>query len=85
MFRAARSIVAQAEFKKTLDFHLGLAKSAAHPRNPASPVGIDVEPFYLDADEIDPQNGQTSLFDFKFDVSYGDPQQVRVLAARSVG
>ena len=75
----------QAEFKKTLPFHLGLAKSATHPRNPASPVGIDVEPFYLDADAIDPQNGQTSLFDFKFDVSYGDPQEVRVLAERSLG
>ena len=75
----------QAEFEKTLDFHLGLARSAAHPANPDSPVGIDVEPFYLDADEIDPQNGQTSLFDFKFNVSYGDPQEVRVLAARSLG
>ena len=49
----------QAEFEKTLDFHLGLARSAAHPANPASPVGIDVEPFYLDPDDIDPQNGQT--------------------------
>jgi hypothetical protein len=73
------------EFEKTLDFHLGLAKSAAHPANPSSPVGIDVEPFYLDADDIDPQNGQTSQFDFKFGVSYGDPQEVRVLAKRSLG
>ena len=48
-------------------------------------MGIDVEPFYLDADDIDPQNGQTSLFDFKFGVSYGDPQEVRVLAKRSLG
>ena len=75
----------QAEFEKTLAFHLGLARSAAHPANPDSPVGIDVEPFYLDPDDIDPQNGQTSLFDFKFDVSYGDPQEVRVLAKRSLG
>jgi hypothetical protein len=75
----------QAEFEKTLAFHLGLAKSAAHPANPASPVGIGVEPFYLDADDIDPQNGQTSLFDFKFALSYGDPQEVRVLALRSLG
>jgi Zinc carboxypeptidase len=75
----------QAEFQKTLAFHLGLARSAAHPANPASPVGIDVEPFYLDQDEIDPQNGQQSLFDFKFDVSYGNPQEVRVLAKRSLG
>jgi hypothetical protein len=75
----------QAEFRKTLDFHLGLAKSAAHPADPDSPVGIEVEPFYLDPDDIDPQNGQTSLFDFKFGKSYGDPQEVRVLAARNLG
>jgi Zinc carboxypeptidase len=75
----------QAEFVKTLDFHLGLARSARDPADPQSPVGIGVEPFYLDADDIDPQNGQTSLFDFKFGVSYGDPQEVRVLAKRSLG
>ncbi len=75
----------QAEFEKTLDFDLGLARSAARPANPVSPTGIEVEPFYLDADDIDPQNGQTSLFDFKFGVSYGDPQEVRVLAKRSLG
>jgi hypothetical protein len=75
----------QAEFERTLAFHLGLARSAAHPANPDSPVGIDVKPFYLDADEIDPQNGQTSLFDFKFRFSYGDPQEVRVLAKRGLG
>ena len=75
----------QAEFEKTLPFHLGLAKSASHPATPDSPVGIGVEPFYLDADDIDPQNGQTSMFDFKFGVSYGDPQEVRVLAKRSLG
>jgi Zinc carboxypeptidase len=75
----------QAEFERTLAFHLGLARSAGNPANPDSPVGIGVKPFYLDADEIDPQNGQTSLFDFKFEVSYGDPQEVRVLAKRSLG
>ena len=75
----------QAEFEKTLPFHLSLAKSASHPATPDSSVGIGVEPFYLDADDIDPQNGQTSMFDFKFGVSYGDPQEVRVLAKRSLG
>jgi Zinc carboxypeptidase/Immune inhibitor A-like, MAM domain len=76
----------QAEFEKTLPFHLDLAKSAADdPANPVSPVAISVKPFYLDADEIDPQNGQTSLFDFKFNVSYGNPQEVRVLASRGLG
>ena len=75
----------QAEFERLLPFHMGLARSARDPEDPESPVGIDVEPFYLDADDIDPQNGQTSLFDFKFSVSYGDPQEVRVLASRDVG
>jgi hypothetical protein len=75
----------QAEFEKTLPFHLGLARSASHPATPDSPVGIGVEPFYLDADDIDPQNGQQSLFDFRFGVSYGDPQEARVLAKRSLG
>jgi hypothetical protein len=75
----------QAEFEKTLPFHLGLARSAAHPATPSSPVGIDIEPFYLDQDDIDPQNGQQSLFDFTFTESYGDPQEVRVLAKRSLG
>jgi Zinc carboxypeptidase/Immune inhibitor A-like, MAM domain len=75
----------QAEFEKTLPFHLSLARSAAHPANPDSSTGIEVEPFYLDQDDIDPQNGQQSLFDFRFNVSYGDPQEVRVLAKRSLG
>ena len=64
---------------------MGLARSARRPASPASPVGIDVKPFYLDQDDIDPQNGQQSLFDFKFAVSYGNPQPVRVLAKRSLG
>jgi Zinc carboxypeptidase/Immune inhibitor A peptidase M6 len=75
----------QAEYERLLPFHLGLARSARDPEDPESPVGIDVEPFYLDADDIDPQNGQTSLFDFKFNKSYGDPQEVRVLAKRDLG
>ena len=75
----------QAEFERTLNFDLSLARSAAHPANPDSSTGIDVEPFYLDQDDIDPQNGQQSLFDFKFNVSYGDPQEVRVLAKKSLG
>jgi hypothetical protein len=74
----------QAEFERLLPFHLGLARSAVDPANPVSPTGIEVEPFYLDQDEIDPQNGQQSLFDFKFAVSYGSPQEVRVLAKRSL-
>jgi murein tripeptide amidase MpaA len=75
----------QAEFERALDFHVGLAQSAADADDPVSPVGITVEPFYLTQDGLDPQNGAESLFDFTFDVSYGDPQEVRVLAKRSLG
>jgi hypothetical protein len=75
----------QAEFEKVLPFHLGLARSAANPTSPASPVGIGVEPFYLDQDDIDPQNGQNTQFDFRFSESYGNPQEVRVLARRNLG
>jgi hypothetical protein len=75
----------QAEFERLLAFHLGLARSAVDPDDPVSPVGISVKPFYLDQDEIDPQNGHQSLFDFTFTKSYGDPQEVRILAKRSLG
>ncbi|MGH2484273.1 MAG: M14 family zinc carboxypeptidase [Candidatus Limnocylindria bacterium] len=75
----------QLEFERALDFHLGLAQSAADADDPVSPVGITVEPFYLTQDGLDPQNGAESMFDFTFDVSYGDPQEVRVLAKRSLG
>ncbi len=75
----------EAEFQNVLPFQLALARSAIDPDDPVSSVGITVEPFYLDQDEIDPQNGAHSLFDFTFDVSYGDPQEVRVLAKRSLG
>lgn len=75
----------QAEFEKTLPYSLGLAKSATDPEDPQSPVGIGVAPFYLSQADIDPQNGPLSMFDFRFSESYGDPQEVRVLAKRSLG
>ena len=75
----------EAEFQNVLPFHLSLARSAIDPDDPVSSVGISVEPFYLDQDVIDPQNGSHSLFDFTFAKSYGDPQEVRVLAKRSLG
>ena len=75
----------QAEFANALPFHLALARSARHPATPDSPVGIQTQPFYLDQNELDPQNGHQSLFDFRFATSHGDPQEVRVLARRSLG
>ena len=75
----------QAEFEKTIPFHVALATSATHPSDPDSPVGTTVKPFYLDQTDVDPENAPLSMFDFKFAVSYGDPQDVRVLARRDLG
>ena len=75
----------QAEFEKTLPFNLALARSATRPADPVSPVGMSVRPFYLSQTEVDAENGALSMFDFTFTVSYGDPQEVRVLAKRSLG
>ena len=75
----------QAEFANTVDFSMGLARSAHDPDDPASPVGDETEPFYLDQAEVDDENSPLSMFDFTFDVSYGDPQEVRVLAKRDLG
>ncbi len=75
----------EAEFQKTLAFDLDIAKSAAHPANPSSHLGTTVQPFYLSQTEVDPENGTLAMFDFTFDKSYGDPQEVRILAKRSLG
>ncbi|HEY3015333.1 MAG TPA: M14 family metallopeptidase, partial [Nocardioides sp.] len=60
----------QAEFEKTLAFDLALARSATHPADPVSPVGITTKPFYLDQVELDPENRPLAMFDFTFSVSY---------------
>jgi Zinc carboxypeptidase/Immune inhibitor A-like, MAM domain len=75
----------QAEFVKTLPFDLSLATSATHVATPDSAVGATTKPFYLSQTEVDPENGALSMFDFRFDKSYGDPQDVRILALRSLG
>ncbi len=75
----------QAEFVKTLPFDLSLVRSATHVATPDSSVGATTKPFYLSQTEVDAENGALSMFDFRFDKSYGDPQDVRVLALRSLG
>ncbi|MEJ2852678.1 MULTISPECIES: M14 family metallopeptidase [unclassified Saccharothrix] len=75
----------EAEFQKTLPFSLSLARSATDPANPKSAAGLTTQPFYLDQADADAENGPLSMLDFTFDVSYGDPQEVRVLAKRSLG
>ena len=75
----------QAEFLKTLPFSLDVAKSAVNPANPVSHLGNTTKPFYLSQTEVDAENGGLSMFDFTFTKSYGDPQEVRVLARKSLG
>src|SRR5262249_11525440 len=75
----------QAEFEHNLPFALDVAKSAPDPGNPISHLGNTVKPFYLDTSSIDPEQTNNPMSDFRFSVSYGDPQTVRVLAKRSLG
>ena len=58
----------QAEFEKNLPFALSVAKSAKDPDDPVSVVGRTAEDFRIDS----------------FDVSYGDPQKVAVIAKRAL-
>ncbi|WP_166134344.1 M14 family metallopeptidase [Nocardioides ochotonae] len=58
----------QAEFEKNLPFALAVADSADDPDHPVSPVGRRAPDFEIDS----------------FEVSYGDPQTVAVLARREL-
>jgi hypothetical protein len=75
----------EAEFQKNLPFALDVAKSAPNPAQPVSHLGNTTKPFYLDVSAIDPEKTNNPLSDFRFSVSYGDPQPVQVLARRSLG
>jgi Zinc carboxypeptidase/Immune inhibitor A peptidase M6 len=58
----------QAEFEKNIPFALSVAKSADDPDDPDSAVGRRADDFRVDT----------------FDVSYGDPQTVAVVAKRAL-
>lgn len=73
----------QEEFERVLPFSLDVAKSAKDPDDPVSHLGLETKPFYLKSD--DTYKTGLPLANFTFDVSYGDPQEVRVLAKRSLG
>jgi zinc carboxypeptidase/immune inhibitor InhA-like protein len=73
------------EFQRNFRFALNVARSTTNPSNPVSHMGITLEPFYTHQDQLDPQMSNMPLTDFRFNVSYGDPQPVRVLAKRSLG
>jgi hypothetical protein len=72
----------QAEFEKNIPFALSVAKSAGDPDDPVSSLGITTKPFYLKSDDTYKAGLPTA--NFTFDVSYGDPQKVRVLAKRDL-
>lgn len=73
----------QAEFERVLPYALDVAKSAADPANPVSHLGLETKPFYLKSD--DTYKYGLPLANFTFDYSYGDPQEVRVIAQRALG
>ena len=75
----------QQEFLNNLPFALDVAKSAPNPAQPVSHLGNTVKPFYLELSSIEPELSGNPQGDFRFAVSYGDPQIVQVLAARSLG
>jgi Zinc carboxypeptidase len=75
----------QAEYLRNLPFALDVAKSSPNPAQPVSHLGNTTEPMYLDTSALDPEKTNNPLSDFRFSVSYGDPQPVQVLARRSLG
>ena len=78
-------VLVQQEADNARPFALDVAKSAADPANPASHLGNVTEPFYLELTSLDPEASLADKRDFRFSLSYGDPQEVRVLAKRSLG
>ena len=73
----------QAEFVRNRAVRARRREVGADPDDPVSHLGIDTKPFYLKSD--DTYKTGLPLANFTFDVSYGDPQEVRVLAKRSLG
>jgi hypothetical protein len=72
----------QAEFERNLPFALDVAKSAQDPDDPVSHLGLETKPLYVKSD--DTYKTGVPGANFTFAVSYGDPQEVRVLAKRSL-
>jgi Zinc carboxypeptidase len=73
----------QAEFEKVLPYARDVVTSAANPAEPVSHLGLTTKPFYLQSE--DTYKAGLPQADFTFEYSYGDPQQVRVLARRNLG
>ncbi|MGH3024618.1 MAG: M14 family zinc carboxypeptidase [Gaiellaceae bacterium] len=72
----------QAEFERNLAFALDVAKSAGDPDDPVSHLGLETKPFYFKSD--DTYKTGVPGANFTFAVSYGDPQEIRILAKKAV-
>jgi Zinc carboxypeptidase len=73
----------QQEFEKQLPFVRDVAKSALDPAHPASHLGLETRPLVVKSDDTYKAGLPSSNFTFHY--SYGDPQEVRVDALRSLG
>src|SRR6266540_2164816 len=73
----------QMEWRKQLPFVLDVAKSAVDPAHPVSHLGATARPLLIKSD--DTYKAGLPMANFTFDYSYGDPQEVRVNALRSLG
>jgi zinc carboxypeptidase len=73
----------QQEFQKQLPFVLDVAKSTTDPAHPVSHLGLTAKPLVVKSE--DTYKTGLPMANFTFDYSYGDPQEVRVDALRSVG
>jgi hypothetical protein len=73
----------QQEFQRNLPFALSVAKSAGDPDDPVTNTGISTKPMYIRSD--DTYKAGIPGVNFAFPYGYGDPQEVRVLAKRSLG
>jgi hypothetical protein len=74
----------QRQFAINVPFAVDLVRSAPNPEKPRSHTGIKTKPFYLDTTGLDPSRSGNPGSDFTFAHSFGDPQEVEVLARRSI-
>ena len=82
--RTTRQLV-QAEFEKTLPFDLVAGEVGRRPGDPGVAPRHHDQALLPQQSEVDAENAGQPMSDFPFDKSYGDPQEVRVDARRSLG
>jgi Zinc carboxypeptidase len=73
----------QAEFVRNRPFAVSVARSAPDPAHPRSVLGLETRGLYVKSDDTYKYGLPGANFTFAY--SHGDPQEVRVLALRSLG